>query len=168
MRGRLTLMDESIFQQVYPRALRVARIRARAAVGRGAISPDDQDDAAQEAFLAFCSALPKFDSNRASIRTFIEVVISSRLASIIRAERQAPCFEPITGAVGFGNRGDVGRLEMRIDVRRLVALLSGRDQQLALLLMECSASEASRRLGVARSTIYEAIVRLRTHFGSLR
>ena len=55
-------------------------------------------------------------------------------------------------------------LNAQIDVARILHGLSQFDRVVAISLMEYSASETSRRLGAARSTVYEAIQRLRLCF----
>jgi DNA-directed RNA polymerase specialized sigma24 family protein len=54
--------------------------------------------------------------------------------------------------------------ELRIDVERLLGACSDGERRLALLLMEHSPSQASRMLGVARSTVHARMRRLRPWF----
>jgi DNA-directed RNA polymerase specialized sigma24 family protein len=141
----------------------VARIRSRAAIRAGAISAADRDDLIQELLIAFWLASDKFDAHRASRRTFLECVIATRLASAIRTARRRPEMQPLDSTTVCSADGVSGS-ELRLDVARVLSQLNGENRRTALVLMECSPTEASRALGMARSTVYEHIGRLRLAF----
>ena len=61
-------------------ALRATQVRAAAAVASGAVSTSDREDIEQEGLIACWRALPHFDPDRASLRTFVEHVVASHLA----------------------------------------------------------------------------------------
>jgi hypothetical protein len=60
----------------------------------------------------------------------------------------------------------IAGLELRIDIERLLKVRSDGERRLASVLMEHTPSQASRMLGVARSTIYAHIQKLRPHFAA--
>ena len=91
-------MVEATFEQAYPIAARAAKVRATAAVVSGAIPVADREDFEQEGLTACWRALPQFDPARASLRTFIERVIASRIASLVRAARRSPARVSLSAA----------------------------------------------------------------------
>jgi DNA-directed RNA polymerase specialized sigma24 family protein len=152
---------EVLFLQACPIARRTTQVRAAAAVASGAILPFDREDIEQEGLIACWRALPHFDPGRASLRTFVEHVVTTRFCSIVRSARRRPVSEPLNLDTVDP---EIGWRELHFDVDRLVNLLSGRDRRLALLLMEHKPAEASRMLRVSRSTVYEGIRRIRIVF----
>jgi RNA polymerase sigma factor (sigma-70 family) len=159
-------MRESVFERAYPLARRSAQVRARAAVAAGVIQPADREDVEQEAVFACWRAAAKFDPSRASVATFFEHVIARRIASVARGRRRlrANCsLEPASDHCAdpaFHHR------ELRIDIERLLRACGGEEQRLARLLMEHTPTETGRILGVARSTVYERIQKLRPRFSA--
>jgi len=157
-------MLESTFQQAYPLALRAAQVRATAAVLSGTAQTADREDLQQDGLTACWRALPRFDPTRASLRTFIERVVAAHLASIARSARQVPAHVPLEAAghqpVEFG----FGDIEFQADMQRVFYSLHSCDRQLVLVLLEHTPTEASRLLGIPRSTLYDRIIRLRRRF----
>lgn len=156
-------MREADFAEAYPIARRAAEVRSAAAMATNHSTIVDREDLEQEAMLGLCRALPLFDPSRGSLRTFVERVIATKIASALRAQRvlrrvpayevPPPCFEQATAAVEFQS-----------DLRGVLAVLSDGDRQLALLLAKQTPTEASRRLRVSRSTVYQGIRRIRIAF----
>ncbi|MGA3027930.1 MAG: sigma-70 family RNA polymerase sigma factor [Bryobacteraceae bacterium] len=157
-------MRDILFERAHPLALRAAGVRARAAVASGAVQPADREDLKQEGLIACWRALPHFNPTRASLRTFIEHVVSARMVSLHRARRCRPRFEPLEADQHPGGCAWALKIELRLDVDRVLDTLRGADRQLALALIERTPTEASRLLGIARSTVYERIHHLRTAF----
>jgi RNA polymerase sigma factor (sigma-70 family) len=156
---------QASFPQAYASALRTARIRARQAVIAGQVPWFERDDLEQEGLIACWRALPKFDPKRASLQTFIELVIASRLASVHRARRCRLRFEPLEAHEDrAGDNSWARNIELRTDVRRVLATLEDGDRRIALALIDYSPTEVSRELGVARSTVYTSISRIREAF----
>lgn len=154
-------MHEAHFESIYLRVLRAAQIRSRAAVATGAIPLADREDAIQDALFACWRALASFDPTRASLQTYLERVISSRLTSFIRANKHFHFLCPLDLAADHRADPFSERLGLRSDIQRLLRTCSNSEQRLAMLLMESTPTEASERLGIARSTIYERIRKLR-------
>jgi len=157
-------MVEATFEQAYPIAARAARVRATAAVVSGAILVADREDFEQEGLTACWRALPQFDPARASLRTFIERVIASRITSLVRAARRSPPHVPLNAAGPQPVDSGAEIQELYADVARLSSAFECHDRQLILLLLEHSPAEAGRLLGIPRSTVHDRILRLRHRF----
>ena len=157
-------MVEATFEQAYPIAARAARVRATAAVVSGAIPVADREDFEQEGLTACWRALPQFDPARASLRTFIERVIASRITSLVRAARRSPSHVPLNAAGPQPVDSGADLQELYADVARLSSAFGSHDRQLILLLLEHSPAEAGRMLGIPRSTVHDRILRLRHRF----
>jgi DNA-directed RNA polymerase specialized sigma24 family protein len=154
------------FHIAYPLAVRAARVRARAAVATGAIQPADRPDLEQEIQTACFCALSGFDPKRASLPTYLECVASSRTASFIRSAARSPIIlDPDVAELPCADPA-IDELELRIDIERLLSFRSESERRLASVLMEHTPSQASTILGLARSTIYLQIRRLRQHFAT--
>jgi RNA polymerase sigma factor (sigma-70 family) len=157
-------MVEATFEQAYPIAARAAKVRATAAVVSGAISVADREDFEQEGLTACWLALPKFDPARASLRTFVERVVASRLASLVRAARRAPVHVPLKVAGPRPVESGSELQELYADIDRISLAFCCHDRQLIFLLLEHSPAEAGRMLGLPRSTVHDRILRLRHRF----
>ena len=155
-------MLETAFQQHYGTALRVARARSAAAVRTGFPLADKQD-LEQEAVVRVWQALAKHDASRAGLRTFIEMVIGTRILSIVCRRRLHFHFEPLSD-VHTAKENLHQELELRADVRCVLAGVSAFDQAVALCLIDHSVAETSRHLGVCRARTNRAIGRLRKAF----
>ena len=154
-------MAEPTFEQAYPIAVRAAKVRAMAAVVSGAILVADREDFEQESLTACWRALPQFDPGRASLRTFVERVVASRSASLVRTARRSPALLPLDNAAPRAVNSEFEIQQLYADVERLSSAFGGSDRRLILLLLEHSPAEAGRMLGLPRSTVHERIVRMR-------
>jgi len=67
-------------------------------------------------------------------------------------------------ATAYGVGPEAAAFDLRSDVARVLSQLNFEDHRVAVALMEYSPAETSRKLMVARSTIYQHIGRLRTAF----
>jgi DNA-directed RNA polymerase specialized sigma24 family protein len=138
---------EATFERAYPIAARAARVRATAAAVSGVIAMSDREDFEQEGLAACWHALPRFDPARASLRTFIERVIASRMASLARAARRAPALVPLSAAGPRSVDSEAQIQELYTDLERLSLAFEYSDRQLIHLLLEHSPAEAGRMLG---------------------
>ena len=157
-------MVEATFEQAYPFAARAAQVRATAAVVSGAIPAADLEDFEQEGLTACWLALPKFNPARASLRTFVERVVASRIASLVRAARRSPVHVPLKAAGPRPVDSGAELQELHADIERIASACGCHDQQLIFLLLEHSPAEAGRMLGLPRSTVHDRILRLRHRF----
>lgn len=151
------------FEDAYPLIHRAAGVRSAAAVRLAAASPADREDLEQEAFAAVWQALQHYDPSRSSLRTFVEKVVANRLVSLIRAPRWKFKIEPLKQHQVVGLDG-IPAAEFRIDFERIAASLPDTDRRLAAFLTDHSPTEASRALGIPRSTVYERIRHIRAAF----
>jgi len=140
-------------------ARRIALVRSAAAMGAG-LPRHDREDAEQEALMRVWQALPFFDKSRGSLRTFIEVVIATRIASLLRSSRRRPEVEVLDERYHVDDQAFTDA-ELRSDIQLALSGLSKQDRRLARLLMHHSPSESSRALKKARSTVYEGMRRIR-------
>ena len=154
---------DAMFLQAYPWALRSAGVRSAAAVARRYVPLADREDLEQGATIRVWQALSSYDASRAGLRTFLEVVIRRQFTSMLRTRRRVPQFESLNDQ-NFGGDGGLREMELRTDVRRVLATVRPFDRGVALSLTEYSASETSAYLGVSRAAVYRAIERLRTIF----
>jgi RNA polymerase sigma factor (sigma-70 family) len=157
-------MVEATFEQAYPFAARAAQVRATAAVVSGAIPAADLEDFEQEGLTACWLALPKFNPARASLRTFVERVVASRIASLVRAARRSPVHVPLKAAGPRPVESGSELQELYADIDRISLAFCCHDRQLIFLLLEHSPAEAGRMLGLPRSTVHDRILRLRHRF----
>lgn len=157
-------MLDATFQVAYPLARRAAQVRATAAVRSGAVPSFDREDLEQEGLVACWRALPRFDPTRASLRTFVERVVVAHLTSLYRARRCRPRLQPLGHDQYRAADGWARGIELRSDVQRVLAALQDGDRQVALALMAHTPAEASRHLGIARSTVYARLQHIREVF----
>jgi RNA polymerase sigma factor (sigma-70 family) len=123
----------------------------------------DREDLEQEALAGVWQALARYDSARAGLRTFIELVVRTHLTSLLRSHPRGPEFEHLEDQDVAGEGGFL-ELELRADVRSVLADVSLFERRVALCLIGHSAIETTQCLGVSRATVYRAIGRLRTAF----
>ena len=157
-------MAEATFEQAYPLAVRAAQVRATAAVLSGVIPPSDIEDFEQEGLIACWRALDQFDPTRASLRTFVERVVASRLASLARAARRTPMQIHLSAKGRWLVASEADEKEIQADVERLAMAFGAQDRQLVFLLLEHSPAEVGRMMGLPRSTVHDRILRMRSRF----
>jgi RNA polymerase sigma factor (sigma-70 family) len=142
---------------------RAASLRTSVAASRGLRLAVDREDLLQEGLIACWRASSRYDPNRASVATFFDRVAANRIASVLRVARRHAA-DPLDEASAGSVSSDRARIELRLDVARAIRTLNADDRRLAVALMEHSPAETSSRLGLARSTMYTRIARLRKHF----
>jgi RNA polymerase sigma-70 factor (ECF subfamily) len=156
-------MPEPTLEQVLPLALRAVQVRAAAAVATGRATAADREDLEQEALLGLWMALPHYDPSRAGLRTFLERVADKRFASLLRRRRSPVLIEHLDGH-RFATADGIPAVQFHVDFERVLAPLGDPGRKLALLLIDHGPTEISRMLGVARSTVYARMARLRRAF----
>ncbi len=155
-------MHESAFDQALPLALRAVQVRGAAAVATGRATAADREDVEQEALLGLWMALRHYDASRASLRTFLERVADKRFVSLLRRRRPV-LIERLDGH-RLATADGIPAVQFKVDFERVLAPLGDSDRMLALLLVDYGPTEISRMLGVARSTVYARMARLRRAF----
>ena len=152
------------FNNAYPIARRTAEVRSAAAVAMAGLPASAREDLQQEALVGLWQALPRFDRSRACPRTFVELVVSTRITSALRAYKASKRTVPLEDPLPTEVWKPAEFVDLRTDVSRVLAGLNEEDRRLAFVLVDHTPSEASRVLGVARSTVYQRIDRLRDAF----
>ena len=158
------VVREQIFALAYPCARRAARVRSAAAVKQKVILHAEEEDFEQQLLLGVWQTLGTYDSARSCLKTFIELIVASRSASLARSRRRQPKFEWLNDYHAVDVDNGVSAMERKVDVQRAIGSLAARDRELAGLLMFNGPGEASRILGVSRSRTYRAISRIRAAF----
>jgi RNA polymerase sigma-70 factor (ECF subfamily) len=143
--------------------MRAVQVRGAAAVAGGRATAADREDIEQETLVGLWMALRHFDASRASLRTFLERVADKRFASLLRRHRKPLVIERLDGH-RFATADGIPAVQFKVDFERVLAPLGDPDRVLALLLVDHGPTEISRMLGVARSTVYARIARLRRAF----
>ena len=163
-------MHSLTFEDVFLIARSLARKKANGAIGHCGLSPADRDDIESELLLTFYVAFPKFDSERASVRTFASRVMDKELKSILR-HRLAKCRRQLLEAKSLDDLADLGQKSTRIDRQRFwmdmdraLAPCSAALRETAVALCWESPLQLSRSLGRSRACIYDRIRRLRNAF----
>ena len=156
-------MLEAVSEQALRLALRAVQVRAAAAIATGRLAPADREDLEQEALMGLCVALRQYDASRASLRTFLERVADKRFASMMRRHRSPAVVEHLDGH-RLATADGIPAVQFHVDFERILAPLGDSDRALALLLVEHGPTEISRTMGIARSTVYARIARLRQAF----
>ena len=160
-------MVEVSFEQSYAISSRIAAVHAANVVARHGLPHHDREDLSQEALLELWRKEPVFDERRAGWRTFADRVVANRLASLVRHMHSCRSGhgkeDPIEG-LEIPDVLRYGDVDLRTDVKKVLAGLSLFDRNVALSLIDHSPIETSRRLRVSRATVYRAIDRLRTAF----
>ena len=156
-------MPDVGFHHALPLALRAVQVRAAAAVATGRATAADRKDLEQEALLGLWMALRRYDASRASLRTFLERVADKRFASLLRRRRGSLTVERLDGH-RLATPDGIPAVQFHVDFERVLAQLTEADRTLARLLIDHGPTEISRMLGIARSTVYARIARLRRAF----
>jgi RNA polymerase sigma factor (sigma-70 family) len=158
------MVDEA-WEHSYPVSHRIVSSWASWAVFSRGLHIDLRPDLEQHLMLRLWSKWQRFDAQRACWRTFAERVTANEVISFFRLytsqtlRQEVPMddLEPMLAA-------PVRDVDLRDDVRRVLALLSPFDRAVAVLLTDCSRVETSCILGVSRASVYRAIGRIRAAF----
>src|SRR5205823_12374400 len=128
-RGDSTVTAPS-FDEVYPIIRRVAGVRAANVAKAYGLSTEERSDLEQEAALHVWRGLGAFDPTRASLKTFVERIVSNQMLSSIRRlraeKRQA---QPDACASDHIDSG-VASVNLRIDVLRVIKNLRPEHQDI--------------------------------------
>ncbi|MFH1680409.1 MAG: sigma factor [Candidatus Eisenbacteria bacterium] len=167
------------------------RHKARLLVGRYGFRETDIEDLEQELTLDLLQRMPKYDPDRAQRTTFVARLVRNKIASVVEARKagkrdyRTPVYS-LTGWVKDATNGFLLRIEtvdqdhyllrtgrrrsqqevldLSIDLKRATDLLPPELRELCRRLRYETVSEISRAKGIPRSTLYEAIEKIRAHF----
>ena len=158
-------------------------------VGKSGLTSDDCQDLQQDLWLDLLERLPHYRPHRGHFRAFVSRVVKNKAASVLEARAAAkrgnghPCLslneefededgedtefdETISvddylrrtrGAIRSGEE----RLDLSIDLRRMVDRLPAYHRVVCLLLIDRDVTDIANVVGVPRSTLRDAIKRLR-------
>jgi len=160
-------VDKPTFERSYAVSSRIAAVRAATLAVFYRLGKDARCDLEQEALLELWRKFPIFNIRRASWQTFAERVVANRMISVerlFRSERRGRGRDEPLDERHRKLRAPEECLDLRADVRRVLAGVSQFDQAVARSLIDYSATETGPRLGVSRASVYRAIGRLRVAF----
>ncbi len=163
--------------QIDPKDLQFANVVTTAEVKklflRGVIRRDEQEDFASELMLQLLTECRRHDQAPAPIEAMINQIVTTRIVSILRkrhAKKRAANVEPLADRdVGrdarVGNGADPLRIvELRIDLKAALERLRPQDREICDLLLREAVTPAARELGIPRSTLRDAIAKIRDVF----
>ena len=176
--------------------MKLVQCKARQLVGKAGYTPDDLEDIEQDLTRHLLASLPKFDPAKATLNTFADRVVGSRLCDLLRhrsaemRNRGREAFslneevETEDGALeiietvsqdeidlrtGRCNRPAAERAHLQMDLNAVVAGLSPELRQVADMLRTQSVAEVARDLGIPRRTFREKhLAQLRDVFAASR
>lgn len=174
-------------------AERLIKRKAKRLIGRAGLVRSDQEDIEQELRLDLWHRLSRFDPDKSPRDMFTTCVVKYRIASIIES-RKAPCRDyrrcrcslndPLDSESGDGSaeRGDLlgqdatrlrtgganrpaeERVDLRHDIRTVLAGLPPELRGLCRRLMNRTPTEVAQETGIPRGTVYESMEVLRRRF----
>jgi RNA polymerase sigma-70 factor (ECF subfamily) len=168
------------------------RCKARQLVGKAGFTSDDIEDIEQELRTDLLERLPKYDPDKAAQTTFVARIITRKISKMIRhrtaemRDYRRESFsinEEIDDGQGektprsdtidddevemrCGRRSNTRQEEMdlHLDLSLVMSRLPDDLRRIAESLLDVSVSETSRILGIPRSSIYDALDRMRPYF----
>lgn len=166
------------------------RCRAWRLVGKAGLTNQDVDDLIQELTAELLKALPQFDPSRAGFKTYASCVVKCKASHIVRdrlAEKRNPARESHSLNRAVASEGPMGVLvgdppdvynrrtgsrwrsveeqaQLALDTASVLAKLPAPLRRLCEALKKYSPSETARRLGIARSTVYVQIGKVKCAF----
>jgi len=173
-------------------AVQIIKHKARQLIGSSGFTESDRDDLEQEMMLDLLRRLPKYDSEKAQLNTFIARIVEHKV-SIILEERSAGkrdwrlCTASMNDKFDLGEGGSIERLEvydmdeylrqsgrlsrttserllLSIDLRCAIHSLPPELRDLCERLQKDSVTKISRDTGIPRGTLYDRIKELRNLF----
>jgi len=186
-------MDGSQQRDLDQYAKHIIREKAKRLIEGHGFGPDDYEDLQQELALDLLMRLPKFDSARSCLKTFVVRIVNHKVREMIRHRtqqkrdhRRCVCslddpLEQDDGStilreetvsqddydllMGKHSRPEVERTDLAIDVSRALSRIPPDLRDLAVLLVLQSKRDAAREAGISRSTLYKrGLRRLRSAF----
>jgi len=164
-------------------AARLIHFKARMLSRRRAFAGDDREDIEQDLWLDLFERLPKYDPTKATLNTFIALVVERRVASLIRdrsTEKRSPDREECSlddavldadGRVVARHEttpeaaSDPGRLrDLERDVAHVVAHLPDELRPIVLALAFGTQNSVGPELGISRRAMAKAVDQLREIF----
>jgi RNA polymerase sigma factor (sigma-70 family) len=151
---------QELFYQAYARAGRAADVHAAALIGVLHDAAMDRQDLQQEVLISIWAALPRYDPTRAGLNTFVEAIAATTVVSICRRARAAKRVRPADYNLAEPLHILV-RVELGVDLRRVLRQLGRRERRVARLLVEDGPVKIARQLNISRAAVYRSIGRIR-------
>ena len=140
---------------------------------RGVIRHSDREDIASELMTQLLEVWEQFDPKRGTREAFINQVVNTRLVSILRerhsGKRRAKT-EPIKAdderladRTWFG-KGWLRQIDLRVDLAIAFSKLTPKQRAICDQLLREALSPAAKAMGVPRSTLRDAVVKIRDVF----
>jgi RNA polymerase sigma-70 factor (ECF subfamily) len=173
-------------------AVNLIRFKARQMVGRAGFLEADQHDLEQELVTDLLRRLPRFNRQRAKRSTFIARIVNNHIATLVEAQkagcrdyRRCQSLEELqdTQSQHLGERSawlnqdalscseqiifaqrNEASLALRLDLDKALAKLPVNLRSLCVRLTASTISDIARELGIPRTTLYEAIHKVRALF----
>jgi RNA polymerase sigma-70 factor (ECF subfamily) len=172
-------------------AARLIRIKARQLVGKAGFTEGDRNDLEQELIIDLLQRMHHFNPAKAKKTTFMTRIVERHIATLLEA-RHAQCRDWRMCRVSLNtphenDNGDIRELidhidsegtlsnsepetresainSLRMDVTRVIDALPADLRDLCDRLRENNMAEIARELGVARTTLYDKLARIRQAF----
>jgi RNA polymerase sigma factor (sigma-70 family) len=162
----------------------VASVRHHARRARGKLPGLDLEDLEQELMLHAHRRLSSYDPTRADLWTYVDRVLSNFLANLAKAARARsrgagtstislddPNLNHISEAIASDDHGSTElswceQVHLREDLHRVLHSLPQHLQDCCHRLAESSVTEAARRSGLARGSIYSRMATLKRAFAA--
>ena len=166
---------------------RIIGHRVRKLLGRAGLTKGDREDLEQQLMCDVLRRLRRFDPSRGAIGTFIARIVERHIAIILR-DRRAPIrdyrrngcslnddltgedgetverADAIDAQVNRPGRSEEDRSQLILDVHQVVDGLPEDLRTLCVRLKAQTVTEISLQTGTPRTTLYDAIRRIRGHF----
>jgi RNA polymerase sigma factor (sigma-70 family) len=163
--------------QIDPKDLQFAHVVIASAIKdlrrRGVIRKDEIDDFASELMARLLSVWDTYDPARAPREAFVNIVVSSQSASLIRhkhAQKRRGTTQSLDGVADLlvDRAASQGRLQdninLRIDLAGVMHLLTPLQRQLMDMLKRDSLAPIAEQMGIPRRTLRDQCARIREIF----
>jgi len=173
-----------------PHVARAIRAKARNLALQLRVGTDQRRDFEQDLWSFCLGILHLHDPHRGTLSTFLDRALRNEVINMIEKwntdkrsnERRAMRWDDLVGdddslqlkdvyshedyfaETGFGSRPESETRDVDTQVQLTIRRLPPDLQQIAELLMTCSVSEAARKLGIPRATLYGKLERIERAF----
>jgi RNA polymerase sigma-70 factor (ECF subfamily) len=142
---------------------RAIRYKARQLAGRHGFSLSEREDLEQEFRLLLLRRLASFDPHVAHWNVFVRTLLERHAATLIEQRRvRAQAQEAVEAPAEFYE----APLDLVIDTEEILARLPDHDRTLCEKLKIDPVAEVARQLNMPRSTLRDALARLREPFSA--
>ncbi len=184
------MATENSYGELGSFAARLIKRKAAQLVGRAGLTATDRKDVEQDLALDLRRRMPRSDPKKGSLEAFVLRLVDNCVATILAARKAAirdyrRCRQSLSESIEDGEGGRVERAQtldaeqylrqtasrsdeelrdLRLDLAEAEKALPSELRELSERLRRETPTEIARATGVPRSTIYEAIARIRERF----